>query len=99
MSIGIETRKPASPRSSDRGTTRGVPPAGRRAPPRGRTPVADLDLSDDPFDSALAYPHWNDLSPTDIGRHAPAELLFALIERMGGTATSGWKGMHVNLVV
>ncbi len=99
MSIGIETRKPGSPRSSDRGATRGVPPAARRAPPRGRTPVADLDLSEDPFDSALAYPHWNDLSPADTGRHAPAELLFALIERMGGTATSGWKGMHVNLVV
>jgi hypothetical protein len=99
MSIGIETRNLGSPRSSDRGATRGVPPAARRAPPRGRTPVADVDLAEDPFDSALAYPHWNDLAPTETGRHGPAELLFALIERMGGTATSGWKGMYVNLVV
>jgi len=32
-------------------------------------------------------------------RAQPAELLFAMIERMGGTASSHWKGMYVNLSI
>lgn len=36
-----------------------------------------------------------DLTP----RAQPAALLFAMIERMGGTATSHWKGKYVNLSI
>lgn len=99
MSIGVQTRKPAAGRSFERGSARVVPPTARRAPPRPRAAVADIDLLADSLNSAQAYAHWDDFAPASSTRHAPAELLFALIERMGGAATSGWKGMHVNLVI
>ena len=51
------------------------------------------------FDALAELGGWLDDASTESPRHAPAELLYALIERMGGMPSSRWKGMHVNLVV
>ena len=51
------------------------------------------------FDALAELGGWLDDASTENPRHAPAELLYALIERMGGTPSSRWKGMHVNLVI
>jgi hypothetical protein len=52
------------------------------------------------FDSAESFAEWSmDGMPPLARRAQPAELLFAMIERMGGTASSHWKGMYVNLSI
>ena len=51
------------------------------------------------FDALAQLGGWVDESQAEGLRHAPAELLYALIERMGGMPSSRWKGMHVNQVV
>ena len=51
------------------------------------------------FDALAQMGGWVDDAAPDGMPNAPAELLYALIERMGGMASSRWKGMYVNLVV
>ena len=51
------------------------------------------------FDALAQLGGWVDDASADGPRHAPAQLLYALIEQMGGMPSSRWKGMHVNLVV
>ena len=71
--------------------------AGRRA----GTPhaAAGTEAGVEETTSAGLFGDWENVGLELSPRAQPAALLFAMIERMGGTATSHWKGKYVNLVI
>lgn len=96
MTPNVESRRTGAARTSDRGGARRVPAAGRRGS-TGRAGGAEAAV--DQAAVGEGFGDWEgaafDLTP----RAQPAALLFAMIERMGGTATSHWKGKYVNLSI
>ncbi len=98
MTPAVDTRKPSSARTPDRGTARRTSGAAGRSARGTRNDGIDAGAVE--FDSAESFAEWSmDGMPPLARRAQPAELLFAMIERMGGTASSHWKGMYVNLSI
>jgi hypothetical protein len=98
MTPAVDTRKPSHARTPDRGTARLASGAAGRSTKGARNDGIDAGAVE--FDSAESFAEWSmDGMPPLARRAQPAELLFAMIERMGGTASSHWKGMYVNLSI
>ncbi len=98
MTPAVDTRKPSSARTPDRGPARRASGAAGRSARGTRNDGIDAGAVE--FDSAESFAEWSmDGMPPLARRAQPAELLFAMIERMGGTASSHWKGMYVNLSI
>ncbi len=98
MTATVDTRKPTTARTPDRGWARRASASAGRGARTGRSNTAEADAVE--FDSAESFAEWTmDGLPPLARRAQPAELLFAMIERMGGTASSHWKGMYVNLMI
>ena len=96
MTPNVEPRRTGSARTSDRGAARRVVAAGRRAT-TGRAAGADDTLEQGAVGELFG--DWQGVALDTTPRAQPAALLFAMIERMGGTATSHWKGKYVNLSI
>ena len=71
--------------------------AGRR--PGTPQAAAGAEASSEETGSAGVFGDWENAGFDLTPRAQPAALLFAMIERMGGTAISHWKGKYVNLVI
>jgi hypothetical protein len=98
MTVSVDTRKPSTARTPDRGGARRASAGAGRSARSGHSNTPDADAVE--FDSAESFAEWTmDGLPPLARRAQPAELLFAMIERMGGTASSHWKGMYVNLMI
>ena len=96
MIPNVESRRAGATWTSQRGAARRVTAAGRRP---GSSRAADSEAIDavEAADSGLGQ--WEDAAFDLAPRAQPAALLFAMIERMGGAASSHWKGKYVNLVI
>ena len=100
MTPNVEPRRTGSAWNAERGGRGRVSAAGRRpgashAAPAGAHAEADVEETT----TSGAFGAWENLGFDLTPRAQPAALLFAMIERMGGTATSHWKGKYVNLVI
>ena len=101
MEVSAPTLRSLSARLGDRRRAQRAGASERRGPARsvaGEASTVEASATLD-FDALAELGGWVDGASIDRQRHAPAELLYALIEQMGGMPSSRWKGMHVNLVV
>ncbi len=88
MQIGV------SPLGSQATSARASRPAAARVAPVAAAPAIEGVVLRDEAPAARALP-----AAPPARRAQPAEMLYAMFERMGGASTSVWKGMHINLVV
>lgn len=88
MQIGVS---PLGSQATSAGASR---PGAARVAPVAATPAVEGVVLHDEAPASRALP----AVPT-TRRAQPAEMLYAMFERMGGASTSVWKGMHINLVV
>ncbi len=98
MTPSIESRSARSPGADRNGSRRVATGAGHRAGAEGR--LGEEARSGWHAASVEQDFDWDGFAaPPPQRRAQPAELLYAMIERMGGMPSSHWKGKYVNLVI
>ena len=94
MTPSVDTRSARSP-GSNRSGPRRVAMGEERAGAPGEQGQAEQAAAD----AGMSFDWETFAEPPATRRSHPAELLYAMFERMGGMPSSHWKGKYVNLVI